>query len=407
MHILFLTHYFPPEVNAPASRTYENARQWVLAGHRVTVLTGAPNHPNGIVYPGYENRWFQWDEKDGIRVLRVKTFMGPNKGFAKRIANYVSYLFSAVFFCGLVKKVDVVVSTSPQFFCGLAGFFVSRLRRARWVLEVRDLWPESIIAVGALRQKQIIRVLEGIETFMYRSADHIVSVTNSFKKHIMARGVQEAKLSVVTNGADLDNFKPLPRQNEISTEYGLDDKFVASFIGTHGMAHGLTTVLRAADKLRGNDKIVFLLVGDGAEKENLTRQAREMDLPNVIMVGQQPKNLMASFLAASDACMVLLKKDDLFKTVIPSKIFEAMAMERPIIMGVQGESLAIVEAAGCGVAIEPENENDLVGAVLQLCEDRALSERLGKRGRRFVEKNYSREVLAANYLQVLLKQVDL
>jgi len=370
------------------------------------VLTCAPNHPNGIVYPGYENRWFQWDEKDGIRVLRVKTFLGPNKGFVKRIANYVSYLFSAVVFCGLVKKVDVVVSTSPQFFCGLAGFFVARLRRARWVLEIRDLWPESIIAVGALRQKQIIRVLEGIETFMYRSADHIVSVTNSFKKHIMARGVQEAKLSVVTNGADLDNFKPLPRRNEISAEYGLDDKFVASFIGTHGMAHGLTTVLRAADKLRGNDKIVFLLVGDGAEKENLTRQVREMDLPNVIMVGQQPKNLMASFLAASDACMVLLKKDDLFKTVIPSKIFEAMAMERPIIMGVQGESLAIVEAAGCGVAIEPENENDLVGAVLQLCEDRTFAESLGKSGRRFVEKNYSREVLAGNYLQVLLKQVD-
>ena len=405
MHILFLTHYFPPEVNAPASRTFENAKCWVRAGHKVTVLTCAPSHPNGVVYPGYKNRLYQWDENEGIRVLRVMTYLGPNKGFAKRIANYISYLISAALFCGLVKNVDVVISTSPQFFCGLAGFFVSRLRRAKWVLEIRDLWPESIIAVGALSQKQIIQVLEGIETFMYRRADHVVSVTNAFKRHIMARGVEAEKISVITNGADLETFKPLPRNNDISEKYGLNDKFVASFIGTHGMAHGLTTVLRAADRLRGNNKIVFMLVGDGAEKENLELKAREIKLDNVLMVGQQPKDMMAGFLAASDVCMVLLKKDDLFKTVIPSKIFETMAMERPIIMGVEGESLEIVEKAGCGLGIEPENESELVDAVVKLSEDRELLERLGKSGRQFVEENYDREMLADNYLQVLESQV--
>lgn len=185
-------------------------------------------------------------------------------------------------------------------------------------MEIRDLWPESIIAVGALRQKQLIRILEGIETFMYRRADHLISVTNSFKRHIMVRGVGEDKLTVITNGADLETFKPLPRDNEVAERYGLQGKFVASFIGTHGMAYGLTTVLRAADRLRNRREIVFLLVGDGAEKENLERQ---------------PKAMMPLFLAASDACMVLLRRDDLFKTVIPSKIFEAMAMEQPIIMG--------------------------------------------------------------------------
>jgi len=318
MHILFLTHYFPPEVNAPASRTYENARRWVRAGHRVKVLTCVPNHPRGIVYPGHRNCFRQWEKIDGIDVLRVITYLGPNKGFARRIANYLSYLFSAAVFCPRVKNVDVVVSTSPQFFCGLAGFFVFRLRRAKWVLEISDLWPESIIAVGALRQKQLIRILEGIETFMYRRADHLISVTNSFKRHIMARGVGEDKLTVITNGADLETFKPLPRDNEVAERYGLQGKFVASFIGTHGMAYGLTTVLRAADRLRNRREIVFLLVGDGAEKENLERQ---------------PKAMMPLFLAASDACMVLLRRDDLFKTVIPSKIFEAMAMEQPIIMG--------------------------------------------------------------------------
>jgi len=401
LHILFLTHYFPPEVNAPATRTFENAKCWVRAGHQVTVLTCAPNHPKGVVYPGYKNRLYQWDENEGIRVLRVMTYLGPNKGFVKRTANYISYLLSAVLFCGLVKDVDVVVSTSPQFFCGLAGFFVSRLRRAKWVLEIRDLWPESIIAVNAVRQKQIIQILEGIETFMYRRSDHVVPVTNAFKRHIMARGVAAEKITVITNGADLESFKPLPRNNAVSEEYGLHDKFVASFIGTHGMAHGLMTVLRAADRLRGNDKIVFMLVGDGAEKENLELKAREMKLDNVIMVGQQPKAMMAGFLAASDVCMVLLRKDDLFKTVIPSKIFETMAMERPIIMGVEGESLEIVEKAGCGLGIEPGNENELVEAVLKLSADRELLERLGKSGRQFVVENYDREKLAVSYLQVL------
>ena len=405
MHILFLTHYFPPEVNAPASRTYENAKRWVLAGHNVTVLTCAPSHPKGVVYPGYRNRMFSWDKVDGIAILRVKTYLGPNKGFVKRIANYVSYLFSASLFCSLVKDVDLVVSTSPQFFCGLSGFFVSRLRQAKWVLEIRDLWPESIIAVGALRQKQIIQVLEGIETFMYQRADHVVSVTNSFKNHIMRRGVEAKKISVVTNGADLETFKPLPRDNKISQKYGLNNKFVASFIGTHGMAHGLTTVLRTADRLRRNNKILFLLVGDGAEKENLKRQAMKMKLDNVIMVGQQPKNLMPEFLAASDVCMVLLKKDDLFKTVIPSKIFEAMAMARPIIMGVEGESLEIVKKAGSGLAVEPENDSSLAEIVVKLSDDQKLRKRMGESGRRFVEKNYDRETLARNYMHILEDKV--
>lgn len=182
MHILFLTHYFPPEVNAPASRTYENARRWVLDGHHVTVITCAPNHPNGIIYAGYQNRLWQWDEKDGIRILRVKTYLSANKGFVKRILNYLSFMISATVFCSLVEKADRVVSTSPQFFCGLTGLSVSGIHRCPWVLEIRDLWPESIIAVGAIHNRWIIRFLEGIESFMYRKADHIVTLTKSFKK---------------------------------------------------------------------------------------------------------------------------------------------------------------------------------------------------------------------------------
>ncbi|MFH0726546.1 MAG: glycosyltransferase family 4 protein [Pseudomonadota bacterium] len=401
MHILFLTHYFPPEVNAPASRTYENAKRWVRAGHEVTVITCAPNHPNGIIYPGYRNRLWQWEERDGIKVLRVKTYLSANKGFAKRILNYLSYMVSAVVFCPLTKRADVVVSTSPQFFCGLAGFFVSRLKQSPWVVEIRDLWPESIIAVGAVTNRRVIGLLEGVETWMYRRADRIVALTRAFKRHITGRGVLPDKIAVITNGADLEQFCPLPKENAFRAEQNLSGKFVVSYIGTHGMAHGLGTVFEAAAMLQDRKDIVFLLVGDGAERERLLAQKTAMGLTNVIMLSQQKKEKMPEILAASDACMVLLRKTDLFKTVIPSKIFEAMAMARPIILGVEGESREIIEEGDCGICIEPENSRELADGVLALYSDGVMAKELGERGKVFVERAYDRERLAVFYLDFL------
>ncbi len=406
MHILFLTHYFPPEVNAPASRTFENAKRWVKAGHQVTVVTCAPNHPKGILYPGYSNRIRQWEEMDGIKVLRVMTYLSANQGFLKRTLNYLSFMVSASALSPLVSDVDLVISTSPQFFCGMGGLWVSVMKRCPWVLEIRDLWPESIIAVGAIKDRKVIQLLEGIESFLYLNADHIISVTHSFKRHIRARGVPSEAISVLTNGADLQQFQPGPRENSIRKELGLDGKFVASYVGTHGMAHGLDTVLHAADLLRDRDQIVFLLVGDGAERDNLLRRKDALQMKNVLMLPQQPKERMPEFLAASDACMVLLKRQDLFKTVIPSKIFEAMAMERPIILGVEGESKRIVEEGGCGIAIEPENHHELAEAVLRLDNDPGLMTRLGDNGRKFVMENYDRDVLAKRYLGVVESLVE-
>lgn len=402
MHILFLTHYFPPEVNAPASRTYENAKRWVRAGHRVTVITCAPNHPNGIVYPGYTNRLWQRDHQDGIHILRVKTYLSANKGIKKRILNYVSYMLSAFLFCSLIRRVDVVVSTSPQFFCGLAGYLVARLKRRPWVLEIRDLWPESIIAVGALTNRSIIRILEAVESFSYRKADHVVAVTRAFKRHIHARGVPNTRISVITNGADLERYQPDVRSNAFRTKMQLNGKFVAAYVGTHGMAHGLDTVLRAGERLRRRRDIVFLLVGDGAERAHLVEQRDKMGLDNVIMLGQQPKERMPEIIAASDACMVLLRDTALFRTVIPSKIFEAMAMERPIILGVRGESQGIVDACECGISIEPENDAELADAVTALTDHPEKGRALGQNGRRNVAGRYNRNALAATYLQCLI-----
>lgn len=403
MRILFLTHYFPPEVNAPASRTYENTKRWVRAGHSVTVLTCAPNHPNGIIYPGYKNRLWQWEERDGIRILRVKTYLSANKGFAKRILNYLSYMVSAAIFCTISEKADVVVSTSPQFFCGFAGFFVSMIKCCPWVLEIRDLWPESIIAVEAVTNRWVIGLLESVETWIYKRADRIVALTRAFKRHIAGRGVDTDKIIVITNGADLEQFRALPKANEFRAEQNLTGKFVASYIGTHGMAHGLDTIFKAAVLLNDKKEIVFLLVGDGAERERLLKQKAVMGLTNVIMLSQQKKEKMPEILAASDACMVLLKKAELFKTVIPSKIFEAMAMERPIILGVEGESREIIEEGACGNCIEPENPQALADAVMALYEKRECAETLGKNGKAFVVKEYDREKLAETYLRLLVR----
>jgi glycosyltransferase involved in cell wall biosynthesis len=401
MHILFLSHYFPPEVNAPASRTYENTREWINSGHKVTIITCAPNHPNGVLYPGYHNRLWQWDEKDGIRVLRVKTYLSANKGFLKRIMNYVSYMISVICFCFMVKNVDIVVSTSPQFFCGLAGYFVSRIKNKHWVLEIRDLWPESIVAVGAIKSGWIVNILESIETFMYRRADRIVALTEAFKRHINKRGVSEERITVIKNGADLSQFIVLPRNNAFRENFDFNGNFIASFVGTHGMAHGLETVFKAAEILRLRKDITFLLVGDGSERDRLLQLKEDMRLSNVIMLPQQKKEKMPEIIAASDACMVLLKKQDLFKTVIPSKMFEAMAMERPIIHGVEGESKAIIEEADCGICIEPENAQELADSIVRLYNDRNLANKLGKNGKNYVTQFYDRKNLSMVFLDLL------
>lgn len=401
MHILFLTHYFPPEVNAPASRTYENAKRWVRKGHQVTVVTCAPNHPSGVLYPGYRNRLWQWDELDGIRVLRVKTYLSANKGFGKRTLNYLSFLISATLLAPLARGVDVVVSTSPQFFCGLAGYGISRLKGVPWVLEIRDLWPESIVAVGAVRNRRLIGALEGIENFMYRRADRVVALTRAFKKHIVSRGIPPERIDVITNGADLEQFGPAARDNSFRAEQGLSGKFVLSYIGTHGMAHGLETIFLAAQALKNEDRIVFLLVGDGAARDALVAEKERLGLANVIMLPQQSKDRVPEILAASDATLVLLKKTELFKTVIPSKIFESMAMARPIILGVDGEAREIIEEGDCGLCIEPENADALSASILKLACEPQLGRRLGVNGRTFVVRNYNREVLAQQFLSHL------
>lgn len=402
MHILVFCHYYPPEVNAPASRTSEHARIWVSEGHEVTVVTCAPNHPRGKLYPGYRNKLFQSEIVDGVRVVRVWSWLAPNEGFVRRIANYLSYMATALMAVPRLPKPDVILSTSPQFFCGLAGMVARVMRpRASWVFEVRDLWPESIVSVGAMKKGPAIRFLELLESTAYRRADRIISVTEGFVPHIAERRGRGG-ISIVKNGVDLSIYKATTPEAvaTFKARFGLEGRIVAAYIGTHGMAHGLDTVLEAAEMLKEDPRICFLLVGDGSERVKLQARAEKMNLPNLTIVGQMPKHDMPAIWSATDISLILLKNSDTFKTVLPSKMFEAMAMACPIILGVEGEARALLDEAGAGIGIEPENARELANAVMRLADDHELAARYGASGLAHVRSKFDRQVLARRCLKV-------
>ena len=403
MNILFMSHYFPPEGNAPASRVSALCKHWVAAGHRVTVITCAPNVPNGVVYAGYRNAWRSEQTVDGIRVIRVWTYLAPNKGTARRIANYLSYMFSATANALFVHRPDVLIATSPQFFCGWAGVLVSWLRRVPFVLEIRDIWPESISAVEAVESKRVLRILEWLEQRMYRAARLIVAVGEGYRQRLIQRGVPAQKIEVIMNGLDSDLFKPRDPDEALKAKWGLTSKFVCSYSGTIGMACGLDIVLRAATRLKavGRNDISFLLVGDGAVRAELQERALAMGLSNVVFTGRQDKAAMPALLSVSDACLVHLRKTELFTSVMPSKIFEAAGMARPIINGVDGFAADFVGKAGAGICIEPDNDTQLVDAVLKLADSPGLCRQLGNAGHQFVSAHYEREALARDYIRLL------
>lgn len=403
MHILFLTDNFPPEVNAPASRTHEHCRLWVAAGHQVTVVTCAPNFPKGRVFDGYRNAWRQEETMDGIRVIRVWSYITANEGFTRRVLDYMSFMATATLASLGVRKVDIVVGTSPQFFTACAAYAVGLLKRRPWVFELRDLWPESIKAVGAMQDSTAIRCLERLELFLYRHAQRIVSVTQSFKQTLIKRGIAGDKIDVVTNGVDITRFSPRPKDVELTRRLGLDGKFVAGYIGTHGLAHALETLLEAADRLRTHPEgadIRILLLGDGARKADLQAQAQRLGLDNVVFVDTVTKDEVARYWSLLDVSVIHLRRTELFTTVIPSKLFECMGMGIPVLHGVAGESADIVRQEGVGEVFEPENASQLANSLLRLKADPALLQRyrdncLAGAGR------YDRAALGLQMLRVL------
>jgi len=403
MNILFLTENFPPEVNAAASRVYERACLWVAAGHQVTVITCAPNFPQGKIYPGYKNKWYQEEIMHGIRVIRVKTFIAKNEGIVLRTLDFISYMFSAAPVALSYKKPDVIVATTPQFFAAVAGWFVAALKRAPFVLELSDLWPASIAAVGAMQDNFILRMLEKVELFLYRKAKAIVALSTSIKEDLVKRHVPAAKISVIVNGVDMTKYAPQSRNQELATKFGVNDNFVVGYIGTHGLAQGLENIIVTAKILRAEKNLIFLFVGTGAAKERLMQQATEEKLTNIIFIEPQPKNLMPAVWSLCNVALVHLKNAPLFTGVLPSKMFEAMGMGLPLLLAAPtGEASAIIEKTGAGVCVAPENPDALAQAVLTYKNDPVLCQAKATKSQQAASL-YTRERQATDFLMVLEK----
>jgi glycosyltransferase involved in cell wall biosynthesis len=401
MRILFLTDNFPPERNAPASRVYEHACYWVHWGHKVTVLTCAPNFPEGRVYEGYGNRWYSVEEMDGIHVVRVKTFITQNEGVMLRTLDYLSFMIAS-FWAGLWQvRPDVVVATSPQFFTTVGGWALSRVRRLPFVFELRDLWPASIMAVGAMRENVVLRWLERLELFLYHSSAKVVALTEAFKRDLLARGIPADKVEVVINGVDLTRYTPHPPDTDLRKRLGLEGVFILGYLGTHGMAHALDNILKAAELLRDALTIRFLFVGAGAARAALVQEANQRRLDNVIFVPAQPKERILAYWSICDLALVSLKDAPLFTTVIPSKIFEAMGMGCPLLLvAPDGEASRIVRGTGAGVVVPPECPTALASAVKTLCHDEALLRRLAMNSLRAAPQ-FSRAKQARDMLHIL------
>ncbi len=396
MKILFLTDNFPPEVNAPATRTLEHCREWVKAGHEVTVITCHPNYPVGKVYDGYKNSWKTKEVVEGINVIRVWTYITSNKGFLKRILDYISFSFTS-FFAGLFLKCDVIVATSPQFFTALSGRTLHFFKRKPWVMEVRDLWPDSIKSVGAMKDGLVLKYFSKEEKWCYKSADRIVVVTDTFKKIISEKGIPAEKISVVKNGANLDLFRPREKSPELVKKYGLEGKVVLGYVGTIGMAHKLDFLI---DCVKGLPDCKLMILGAGAEKDALVEKVANENIDNVFFVDPVSKDKVADYVGLQDIALVNLRRDPLFTTVIPSKIFETAAMRVPIMLGVDGEARSLVEHYGAGLFYEPENKDDFLSKLNRMLIDRVLYAAC-QQGCDSLARDFDRKRLAQDMLEAV------
>ncbi|CAA6822407.1 MAG: Glycosyl transferase, group 1 [uncultured Sulfurovum sp.] len=402
MKILFLTDNFPPEVNAPATRTYEHCKYWVTLGYEVIVLTCNPNFPHGKTYAGYKNKLYQEEFIDGVKVIRVWSYMTENKGFTKRILDYSSYALMA-FFVGIFQKFDLIIATSPQFFTTWSAWGISKIKSKPWIFELRDIWPESLKTVGAMKHEKVLRFLEKIELGLYRDAEHVIVVTNAFKKNLISRGINKDKISVITNGANNKLFNIRPKDEYLLMELKLNNKFIVGYIGTHGMAHSLDFIVKSIAKVVDKE-IHFLFIGDGAIKKEIVTLTNKLALENVTFLNPVVKEEVPRYLSICDVSLAPLKNRDNFKEVIPSKIFEASAMGKPTLLGVRGEAQNLLEKYNAGMCFLPEDTDDFLLKLTALKEKKNYL--ACQQGCVKLANDYDRGSLAKKMLVIIDKVVD-
>lgn len=400
--LLLLSQYFHPEVGATQTRVREFAKHLAAEGHDVTVVCEFPNHPHGRIPESYRGTWFEEDSLDGFRVLRVPVYTSENKTFATRLLFYGSFLVSAVAL-GLLRlrgRFDAVFATSPPLTVGVAGWILARAKRARFVLDVRDLWPEAAQSLGELSNPRLIAAAASVANFLYRHADATTTVTHGFHRHIAARS-DGRPVHLVTNGTVPEIFDPARVDPSIRERLGLGDRFVCTFAGTMGIAQGLPFLLDVADALRDDPDVVFLFVGSGPVRAELERAAAERELPNVVFHEQVPLAEITPYLTASDALMVPLRDDPVFHEFVPSKLFDSLACGRPVILGVDGEARELLEESGGGLFAQPENVTAWVSAIRGLRDEPDAAARMGRRGAAWVLRDHTREAQARKLSAVL------
>lgn len=406
MRILYISQYFPPEAGATQNRAFEMARNWVRKGHQVTMLAEIPNHPTGIIFPGYRGKLVERSDLEGIDTIRVWVKTSPKKIFSNRMLFYLSFMINSAI-AGIVLargKYDLVYASSPPLFVGGSALALSYLRGIPFAFEVRDLWPESAIELGELSNPRAIKLATRLEEACYNRARIIVAVTNDTKEKLIQRGIigAENKTIIIPNGANVDAFQFSPEgRRRIRQDLHLEDKFVIVYAGIHGIAQGLETVIETAKQIKSRADIHFLLIGDGPKKEDLEALVKQYNLENVTMLPHQPVEKIPDFLSAGDAAVIPLRKIPLFTGVRPSKMFDAWACKRPILLSIDGDARKIMEEANGGLFVPPEDPVKMADAVLTLQANPDIGLQMGNRGRDFTEKHFSRKALAEKLIEEL------
>jgi glycosyltransferase involved in cell wall biosynthesis len=403
LKILLVTQYFPPEVAAGANRAYEHAKRWVKLGAEVTVVTCFPNYPTGKIPDKYKGMKYFEEMIDGIKVLRTFTYATPNKGFFRRILAYFSFMFSSVIQSrNRIGEQDVIIASSPPYTVGISGMILGKLKKTPFVFEVRDLWPESIIQLGQVKNKFAIKILEYIELLMYKNASLIIGISDPFVKFISSKGISKEKIKIIKNGVNLNLFQPQKIDIELNNSLKFTDKFVISYFGTFGLAQGLESILRAAEILIDNTAIQFLFIGDGADREKLLYLKDTLNLQNITILNPIPKEELVKYYSISDILLVPLKKLKLFDSALPSKMFEIMAMGKPILHTVDGEARKLLDQGNAGIYVEAENATELSKVILEILQKKDWLKEASLNSRKLVKEKFNRDELAKNYLELLI-----
>jgi lipopolysaccharide/colanic/teichoic acid biosynthesis glycosyltransferase/glycosyltransferase involved in cell wall biosynthesis len=412
MHLLLIHQAFASPGEPGGTRHFEFGLRLVQSGHRFTAVASRISYLTGQAWPAVPRRpspaesaagWQEPQNPAELRVLRAYTLPAHHRSFAWRVASFVVFMFTSTLAGLWAGPLDLVMGTSPPIFQALSAWFVAVLRRRPYLLEIRDLWPEFAIDMGVLKNPLLIALSRRLERFLYDRATHLLVNSPAYRDYLLAAGVPAARISLIPNGADPDAFDPDDAGERMRHELGAEGKFVVTYAGALGPANDIPTLLRAADRLRNEPDIRFLLIGDGKARAELEATARERTLPNVTFTGPLSKAEIPEALAASDACVAILRDIPMFRTTYPNKVFDYMAAGRPTILAIDGAIRQVIEAAGGGICVPPGDDRALAEAVLALSRDRPRARALGRAARSFVVEHFNRHNQAAEFEDLVLK----